>query len=198
MAGGAGRTKVARALTHRALDAMKPEATPYRVPDSRCPGLAVRVASDGSITFDLAFRIKGGASKRLSLGRFPEVSLDAARDRANELTKAGRAGRDLIAEDKAAKIEAAQRLTVERLIERYLTRAVRGKLRTAKEIENRLRRTLVSKFDVAAADIKRRELRELFDETEEAGFSREAEKRRQSVGAMFRWAVSFDLLEADP
>ena len=41
-------------------------------------------------------------------------------------------------------------------------------------------------------------MRELFDEAAEAGFSREAEKRRQTVGAMFRWAVSQDYLETDP
>jgi integrase len=192
------KNKACTRIGHRTLDALKPEASPYRVRDSRCPGLAVRFAGDGSITFDLAFRIKGGVSKRLSLGRFPEVTLDGARDRANELTKAGRAGHDLIGEEKAAKIEAAARLTVEKLIERYLARAVRGKLRTAKEIESRLRRALGAKFDIAAADIKRRDLRELFDETEQAGFSREAEKRRQTVGAMFRWAVGADLIEADP
>ena len=30
------------------------------------------------------------------------------------------------------------------------------------------------------------------------GLGREAEKRRQTVGAMFRWALSQDIVETDP
>lgn len=196
--GGAGQTKPARALTNRTLESLKPDSAPYRIPDSKCGGLAVRVAADGVVTFDLAFRIRGGLVRRVSLGRFPQVSLDAARDRANELTRAGRAGRDLIAEEKAAKAEAERRLTVSRLIDDYLKRQVKGRLRTAKEIENRLLQALATKLEMAAEDIRRRDLRELFDNISDAGFTREAEKRRQTVGAMFRWAVSRDLLDTDP
>ena len=39
-AGGAGLTKFARPLTHRLLEALKPEAAPYRIPDTRCGGFA--------------------------------------------------------------------------------------------------------------------------------------------------------------
>ena len=196
--GGAGRTKPRRPLTHRALVALQPESAPYRVPDSRCGGLAVRVAVDGSLTFDLAFRVKGGTSRRLSLGRFPDVSLDEARDRANELTRAGRAGRDLIREEEATRDAEAKRLTIAALIDEYLAKVVIGKLRTAKEMESRLRRTLAPKLSLPIDSIRRRDLRELFDEVAEAGFMREAEKRRQTIRAMFRWALSRDLLLADP
>jgi integrase len=196
--GGAGLTKEAVALTHRSIEAMKPESAPYRVPDSRCTGLAVRVASSGVKTFDLAFRIKGGRSVRTSLGKFLDVDLDKARDRANELTRAGRAGVDLLSEEKAAIAEKASRLTVSDLIENYCRKQVRGKLRSGKEIESRLKRALAPKLETPAEEIKRRDLRDLFDEAADAGALREAEKRRQTVGAMFRWAVSQDYLPADP
>jgi len=196
--GGAGLTKPAMALTHRSIEAMKAEAAPYRVPDLRCSGLAIRVATDGEKTYDCAFRIKGAGPKRSSLGRFPEVSLDAARGRANELTKAGRTGVDLIAKEKAEAAEKAARLSVAALIEKYCHKQVRGKLRTEKEIESRLKRALHPKLGIPAEDLKRRDLRELFDEAADAGLTREAEKRRQTVGAMFRWAVSQDYIDFDP
>ena len=196
--GGAGLTKPAVALTHRAIEAMKPGSAPYRVPDSRCAGLAVRVAINGVRTFDLAFRIKGGRSVRTSLGKFTDVGLDAARDRANELTKAARAGVDLLAAEKDAAADKASRLTIAELIERYCKKQVRGKLRSARELESRLKRALAPKLDTPAEEIKRRDLRDLFDEAADAGFQREAEKRRQTVGAMFRWALSQDYLSADP
>ncbi|HYA79871.1 MAG TPA: site-specific integrase [Methylocystis sp.] len=126
------------------------------------------------------------------------MSLDDARDRANNLTKAGRAGVDLIAKEKADAAEKARRLTVAALIEKYCRKQVRGKLRTEKEIESRLKRALHSKLETLAEDLKRRDLRELLDEAADAGLMREAEKRRQTVGAMFRWAVSQDYLTSDP
>jgi integrase len=196
--GGAGLTRKAVALTHRSIEAMAAQGAPYRVPDARCPGLAVRVAIDGTKTFDCAYRVKGGGTKRPSLGAFPDVSLEAARERAHELKKAARAGLDLLAEEKAAAVAKAKRLTVADLIEKYCRKEVRGKLRTAREIENRLNRALKPKLDMPVEDIKRRDLRELFDEAAEAGHEREAEKRRQTVGAMFRWALSQDFLDIDP
>ena len=77
------------------------------------------------------------------MGRVCDVSLEKARDRANELTSAARTGRDLIAEEEERRAAAASRLTVEKLIELYVKRRVAGRLRTAKEIESRLKRALL-------------------------------------------------------
>jgi integrase len=73
-----------------------------------------------------------------------------------------------------------------------------GRLRTAKEIESRLKRALSPIIERHAEDIRRRDLRELFDQCVEQGIEREAERRRQTVGAMFRWALSQDIVEIDP
>jgi len=136
---GAGTTRPAKALTAKTIEALRPDqAGPYRVPDARCNGLAMRVAPGGGKTWDLAFRIKGGAVRRLSLGKFQDVGLEAARDRANALTSAARQGRDPIAEEARAREEAQQDYTVGRLIEEYVRRRVAGRLRTAGEIERRL------------------------------------------------------------
>jgi integrase len=125
------------------------------------------------------------------------VSLERARERANELTSAARAGRDLIVEEEESRAAAASRLTVEKVIELYVRRRVTGRLRTAKEIESRLKRALAPIMQRYAEDIRRRDLRELFDQCADQGIEREAEKRRQTVGAMFRWALSQDIVETD-
>jgi integrase len=199
MAFGAGLTRGARLLTHRTIETLRPAEAPYRVPDQRCKGLAVRVAPSGVKTWDLAYRIRGtGKMRRLSLGRTTDVSLEQARERANELTGAARGGRDLIGEEGEAKDAAASRITVEKLIDLYLRRRVVGRLRTAKSIESRLRRTLAPILQRYAADICRRDMRELLDSIADRGQGREAEKRRQVCIAMFRWALSQDIVEADP
>ena len=110
--------------------------------------------------------------RRLSLGRTTDVSLEQARERANELTSAARGGRDLIAEEDEAREAAASRITVGSLIDLYLRRRVIGRLRTAKEIESRLKRTLTSILQRYAAEICRRDIRELLDAIVDQGLER--------------------------
>ena len=199
MPSGSGLTRGTVSLTHRSIEALRPAEAPYRVSDQRCIGLAVRVAPSGVKTWDLAYRIRGsGKMRRVSLGRVADVSLERARERANELTSAARAGRDLIAEEEESRAAATSRLTVEKLIELYMRRRVTGRLRTAKEIESRLRRALSPILRRYADDIRRRDIRELLDAVADQGIEREAEKRRQTVGAMFRWALSQDIIETAP
>src|ERR1700730_17867163 len=123
MACGSGLTRGMVSFTHRALEALRPSYTPYRVSDQRCVGLAVRVAPSGIKTWDLAYRIRGsGQVRRVSLGRVADVSLEKARERANHATSAGRGGRDLIAEEANSRAVAASRITVEKLIALYFRR----------------------------------------------------------------------------
>jgi integrase len=199
MAFGAGLTRGAQLLTHRTIETLRPAEAPYRVPDRRCKGLAVRVAPSGVKTWDLAYRIRGtGKMRRLSLGRTSDVGLEQARERANELTSAARSGRDLVAEEDDARGAAASRITVEKLIDLYLRRRVVGRLRTAKTIESRLKRTLAPILQRYAADVRRRDIREILDAMADQGKGREAEKRRQVCTAMFRWALSQDIVAAEP
>lgn len=113
---------------------------------------------------------------------------------------AAQAGKDLVAEERHTTKEAAARVTVTELIDIYVRRRVRGRLRTADKIEARLRRAL-SDYSAAAAeaeDVCRRDIRELLDRVAERGALREAEKQRQLIGTMFRWAVGQDFIGSDP
>src|SRR6202142_53210 len=113
MAFGAGLTRGAQLLTHRTVETLRPAGAPYRVPDQRCKGLAVRVAPSGLRTWDLAYRVKGsGKVKSLSLGRIGDPSLEHARDRAHQLTSAARQGRDLVAEVDENREAKAREITV--------------------------------------------------------------------------------------
>jgi integrase len=77
-------------------------------------------------------------------------------------------------------------------------RRVTGRLRTAREIELTLKRTLAPLLTRKASDIKRRDLRELTDAIADRGLEREAGKRRQAIGTMFKWAVNQDIIETNP
>lgn len=194
-----GKTRKPVALSHRGIEALRPETVAYRIPDVRCPGLTLRVAASGLKTWGVAFRIRrSGTVRRASLGRFPGVSLEVARERAKALIGAAQAGRDLLTEEEAAKAAADARTTVANLVEQYLKRMVRGKLRTAEEIGLRLRRSLAPVRDRFADDIRRRDLRAILDGVADRGVLREAEKQRQVMRSLFRWALSQDIVEVDP
>jgi integrase len=150
-------------------------------------------------TWDLAYRVKGAkVFRRPSLGRFPDTGLDAARARADELTRAARTGRDLLTLERAAKAEASSRITIAALIDLYLKRRVVGRLKTARGIEHRLRRALAPILSCFADDIRRRDMRQLLDDVADRGLKGEADKRRHTIGTMFRWALSQDLMTIDP
>jgi integrase len=197
--GQAGQTRDRTVLTHRGVEALRPDQTAYRIPDLRCPALALRVAPSGLKTWDVAYRIRGtGAFRRLSLGPFPAIGLEAARERTDALTKAAKGGRDLLAEERAAQVSAEGRTTMGQLLESYLAKRVRGRLRTATEIELRFKRILTPLADQYVEDIRRRNLRVILDKTADRGFMREAEKQRQLLRVLFRWALSQDIIESDP
>jgi Arm DNA-binding domain len=136
---GSGKMHDRVVLTDTAIKALKPESAPYRVSDMRAAGLALRVATDGGKTWDLAFRIARSTKvKRLSLGRYEDVGLEAARVRAGKLTSAARLGRDLVAEEDEEREVRARQMSVDKLIALYVARRVTGRLRSARLVERAL------------------------------------------------------------
>jgi integrase len=195
---GSGKTKERMLLTVKAIEALKPEAEPYRVPDMRVSALAIRVAPDGSKTWDPVYRIKGGGVRRPSLGRYGDVGLEAARARTMALTSAGRQGVDLIAQEQEARETKAKAITIEKLAALYLARSVRGRLRSARDVERILGRALAPLAAVPAAEVRKRDLLPLFESIAAEGHARAAGRARQIVGAMFKWAESLDFVPSDP
>lgn len=195
---GAGKPLRRVVLTRRIVEDLTPMNEAYRVSDLRCAGLSVRVAITGRKTWDFAVRIRGaGIIKRKSLGSFPITTLELARERANNIARAAQAGRDLLDEERTAYAAAAARITIGALIEEYTKRAT-SRLRTAREIELRLKRALSGVASHQADTLKRRDLRLILEAVVDRGAPREAEKQRQSIGAMFSWAISQDYLDVNP
>ena len=185
-------------LTVTTIKAMKPGAAPYRVSDVGTPGLALRVAPSGEMTWDVAFRVKGAGVRRQSLGRYSDVTLEAARIRADELTSAARKGVDLIAKEREERDAKARAMNVAALIDLYLARRVKPRLRSACEVERVLNRVLAPLARMPAADVRRRDLLPLFEKIAASGYARAAGKARILIGSMFKWAEQLDIVSSDP
>ncbi|HEV2898012.1 MAG TPA: integrase family protein [Pseudaminobacter sp.] len=195
-------------LTAVVLCALRPKASAYYVSDEQQNGLRVRVAPSGALTWNVAYRIKGEPmAKSVSLGLCdPDgqngLGLAEARERAADIMKAARQGRNLLDEEREARRTKQERLTIEDLLQRY-ARNIKsphrkgGALRTADDIDRRLKRALGMKLDVPADSLRRSDIGGLLDPVAD-GYPREAEKRRQVIGAMYRWGVAKGYVTTDP
>ena len=65
-------------LTDKAIQALKPRAMLYRVADAG--GLCIEVTPNGTKLWRYRYRFAGKA-KMMALGRYPEISLEQARNR---------------------------------------------------------------------------------------------------------------------
>lgn len=195
-------------LTAVVLAALKPRASAYYVADEQQAGLRVRVSPSGTLSWNVAFRIRSSnRTTSVSLGACDPsgrqgLSIAEARERAANIIKAARQGRDLLAEEKTTRNELAERISVEDLVDRYALSIKSphrqgGPLRTALETERRLRRALRPHLDKAAEDVKRGDISRLLDPVA-TDRPREAEKRRQTINAMFRWAVAKGYVASNP
>jgi integrase len=143
--------------------------------DESVSGLALRVTSRGTKAWTL---LHGTPRRRVTLGRYPALSLAAARARAIEVKDGRSAG------------------TVAALAETYL-RAISG-LRSRPEIERRLRRDVLPVIGhVQLDELHRRDVTRVIDgKIEDAPIT--ARRVFEDIRAMVRWAVSRGDLDHSP
>ena len=85
------------------------EGRQFEVFDSKVPGLAVRVSPKGTKTFTLLYRA-GRRARRMTVGRYPLLSLAEARARAERALREVSEGRDPAVLKQAARNRYADQL----------------------------------------------------------------------------------------
>ncbi len=101
-------------LTEKMVKALEVRAAQYQIFDEEVRGLALVVYPGGSKGFNLSYRVQG-RQRRITIGRWPEWSVVAARERAKMLRREIDAGEDPLADREECR--AAPRMAD--LIERY-------------------------------------------------------------------------------
>src|SRR5215831_5455963 len=162
-------------LTDRFCSAKSPNVVQTDYYDASVTGLALRVTSKGTKSWSL---LHGTPRRRVTLGRYPSLTLAAARARAIEVREGRSAG------------------TVAALAETYL-RSISG-LRSRPEIERRLRRDVLPIIGhVPLDELHRRDVTRVIDaKIEDAPIT--ARRVFEDVRAMVRWAVARGDLDHSP
>jgi integrase len=189
-------------LTTKGIEGLKPTASRVDYWDSDVKGLHLRVSPNGERVFCVWYRIHQ-QPHRLNLGRWPAMTLKAARVRALEVLADAGKGIDAVAIKKAAVAEAQQRKlrgdTFEELAEKCMD-AIKHVIRdrTAHEYRRILNANVHPRIgDIKPEAVTKGDIREVLRAVEKQG--RIAANRTLAVvRRVFNWAASQDLVPASP
>jgi integrase len=185
-------------LTKSAIDALPILQKDNVYWDSGLPGFGVKVTPKGRKVFIVLYRT-GGAGSRLrkyTIGPYGRITLAMARGQAQKIFAARVDGRDPAAE----KQEANRRLVVDRvddLVAAYIVDRV-SHLRSARKLENRLRRNVLSQWSGKSIhEIKRRDILDLIAELSGRGTS-VGRRTLKDLKTFFGWCVGRGVIDFSP
>ena len=192
-------------LTDRGLKALRngaPYLEPFDVMDTEVRGFGVRVLKTGEITSILSRRFPGSDGKptRRAIGRYGELTLTAARDKARDWRELCRRGidpawqaereRKEAAEQRQAELEAARirdANTFERALEAYIQH--KAKLRSVRTIDMTLRREAEAWLTRPLQDIDPRTVKALALGIAARGAPEQGRVTLGMLKTFFTWAV---------
>ena len=129
--------------------------------DAKVPGLQLRVTANGIKTFFSRRRIKGGESERITLGRFPDMSIEQARKKADAVNAEVSEGKNPAEVKRALRAE----LTFGELFNDYLDRHAKIKKRLWEKEEGRYHLYLEKPLGKKRlSDISRDDIKKLHDD----------------------------------
>jgi len=163
--------------------------------DTKVSGLHLRISSTGIKTFSVFKRIRGGNPERITLGRFPDMTIDQARRKTMEINLAIADGRS----PAEAKRKLKSELLFSELFEEYLERHSKPKKKTWTEdlekyknhIEKPLGKRKLSEIDRAAISL-------IHSNITKAGYPIAANRILALISSVFGWAISAGLWENNP
>jgi integrase len=183
---------VRKALTDKALEALKPQAKRYEVHDLYCPGLSVRVSPEGRRTFGIKYRY-GVKQKRLTIGVYPRMPLAKARERAMEYLRQVDEGVD----PSQRRRQPGYRVCA--IVEDFIRQYAKPRNRKWMENERILNREFVAVFGQRdIREIKRADVLEIMDAAVERGAHYQANRILSYLRKLFNWCVERGIMEMSP
>ena len=162
--------------------------------DAKARGLCLRVSAT-SKSWSFVYRPKGSPrQRRYTLGDYPSWSLSQAREKTFALRRLVQEGGDPV----AAAQQRLVALTVAGLIDRYIEKRAKPKLRSWRDYQSLLARDVIPVLgERRAEDLTRAEVANLLDKIA-ARAPVVCNRVHNRLSAVFSWAVSEGLVQANP
>ncbi|MBF0383933.1 MAG: tyrosine-type recombinase/integrase [Magnetococcales bacterium] len=185
-------------FTDRSIRNIKPKDRRYEVWEGSGFGFGILINTTGTKTWIYRYRANG-KYKKLTLGRFPEIGLAAAREKHREARQMVEEGADPSVARQQGRYEASVAPTIQMLAERYIKEYAKPRKRSWKEDHRVLDKDVLPFWKKRrAADIKKAEVRGLLKMIVDRGSPIGANRTLEIVRRMFNWAVEEDILENSP
>lgn len=184
------------ALTDTTLKALKPNEAPYIVSDDR--GLYVEVLPTGSIVWRYRYRLNGKREK-LTLGKYPALTLKNARLKRDEAAQAVALGQSPAQKKQLAKVAGPENVTVAEFAERFF-RDIQERDRKDSTIPRRyLDKDIVPHIGAKQVrEITAEDVRSVVWRKKQQGFDAAAGQIRGLLKRMLDYAVTCGLLDHNP
>jgi integrase len=186
-------------LTDTKISKAKAKDRPYNLSDSH--GLCLTITPPGAKLWRWRYRFNG-APRLMALGSYPVVSLAAAREKHLAVRRLLDSGVDPMAQRKAEKTAAKidSENTFESVARRWHAHWKVGKVeRYARCVLNRLEADVFPRIGKRpVAQIEAQELMQLAEAIQERGANDLAKRALETIGQVFRFAVSHKLARRNP
>lgn len=194
---------MAKALTARTVEALKPDAVRREIPDGGMTGLFLIVQPTGVKSWAYRYRSPAtGKPAKITLGRYPAVTLGDAREAAGEALRKVHKAIDPADDRRAAKQSAADKAdTVDALLDAFLARHIRPhyKERSLKEAERLIEKEIRPAWRGRKIQtITRRDVIALLDRVKDKGAAVTANRVLSLVRLFFNFLIGRAILDVSP
>lgn len=184
------------ALTETALKALKPKEKTYTKADER--GLYVEVFPTGGVIWRFRYRLNGKQEK-LTLGKYPALTLKNARIKRDEAAQAAAMGTSPAQQKQLAKVAAADATTVAEFGERFFRELVAKDRKDIKMPRRYFDKSIVPVIGAKAVrDITTEDVRAIIWKKKDEGFDAAAGQIRGVLKRMFDYAQTAGLITVNP
>jgi integrase len=194
---------MAKDLTVKGLENLRPGATRREVPDGHTRGLFYVLQTTGAASWAYRYRF-AGKPKKLTIGTYPAIDIRAARELASEAAKAIARGDDPAAAKRAAKIAIREAVAnehdlVENVVETFVERYAKPNTRSWRETERILKREIVGSWKRRRlSNIGRADVHDLLDRIVDRGAPIAANRILAALRRMCSWAVERGIIKVSP
>lgn len=178
--------------------------------DAVCPGLVLRITDNNVRSFGVLYRVAGrggigaqgrprfGKQQRITLGKYPNVGIKEARDKAREILEAASEGRDP-AEEEARRQALRNSTRFEDVVQVFIETDCQPYIKSWRKVESALTLHVVPVFrGMPLEDITRRHVTTLLEDMVAAGKRGMAREVRKHLSKFYTYALERELVSVNP
>lgn len=183
-------------LTELAIKALKPRSIRYYVSDAH--GLALEVFPSGSMAWRYRYSLNGRPEK-IALGRYPQISLKAARQKRDKLAVSVANGRSPAKQKQVAKAGLSSRTTMREFGERYYRERIEKDRKDPAHLRRYLDKEIFPALGTKALnEITAADVQAIVFRKRDHGFPAAAAQIRNLIKRIFDYAIVCQIVQTNP